>query len=492
MEAGTEGGHEFLDSLAAGTWIIDPDGVTTYMNRAMLDLVGRPWDDIAGRSFLEPFHPDDRRTVQEAVARRRTGASDHYDVRLLHASGREVHVRIHGAPLMLGGAFAGSIAVVTDITDLAAALRAAREGRRDADDASIAKSRFLSWVSHELRTPLNTIAGFAQLLESSLKDPGNRTMAASINTAAAHVNGLVQDLLDYSRAEAHMLEPSLETVDLRGVVDDAVVLAGGSARANQVEVRVDVPELWVVADRRHLLQAVLNLLSNAVKYGGTGSAVHVTAHSEEQRVLLAVADDGPGIAPELQQRVFRPFERLDHEGPVEGVGLGLSIADAFVRAMHGRLTLTSPPGGGATFVIDLPAGVAPGTEPSTGQPVDTAGHLVLYVEDEPLNAALVENIIGFLPGRSLHVEPTVAGGISAVQRLRPTLVLLDLNLPDGSGLDVLRVIRDTPELAATPVFILSADATEQASSRALAAGADRFITKPFNLKEFISLLETVT
>ena len=118
--------------------------------------------------------------------------------------------------------------------------------------------------------------------------------------------------------------------------------------------------------------------------------------------------------------------------------------------------------------------------------------LVLYVEDEPLNASLVESIIGLLPGRSLHVEPTVAGGIEAAARLQPALVLLDLNLPDGSGFEVLSSIRANPTLAGVPVFILSADATEQATGRAHELGADRFITKPFNLKEFVGLVEAAT
>ncbi len=144
-----------------------------------------------------------------------------------------------------------------------------------------------------------------------------------------------------------------------------------------------------------------------------------------------------------------------------------------------------------------PAQQSPGAERADdAEPTDpsaSAGNqLVLYVEDEPLNASLVESIVGLLPGRTVHVEPTVRGGIEAVHRLRPALVLLDLNLPDGSGLDVLASIRADPSIATVPVFILSADATEQARKRGLELGADRFLTKPFNLKEFVALIGDAT
>ncbi|MFZ4719494.1 MAG: PAS domain-containing hybrid sensor histidine kinase/response regulator [Ilumatobacteraceae bacterium] len=481
-----------FDSLQVGVWTIDPDGVSTYVNDHLLRLTGLDRTQVVGAPVLEYFHPDDRHTVLDHMRLRRMGASDAYDARLLTRTGDSLHVRIHGSPLLHGGEFVGSVAVVTDLTDLSVAAAERDRALQAAEDSGISTTRFVSWVSHELRTPLNAIAGFAQLLEARLTDTAMQQMAANIVTASSHVMGLVQDLLDYSKADADMLAPQLDRVSMRDVIDECLTLGSGHATDLDVTITTDVVDEWVTADRRHLVQALLNLLSNAVKYGGRGTTVRIVVTRQADRVLCAVTDQGPGIPPELQQRIFRPFERLGGTG-AEGVGLGLSIAESFVRAMHGSLTLSSPDGLGATFTIDLPAAATPGHDsPPPTPPEQLANQLVLYVEDEPLNASLVESIVGLLAGRSLHVEPTVAGGIEAFHRLRPALVLLDLNLPDGTGFDVLAVVRNDAELGSTPVYILSADATEQATSRAHELGADRFITKPFDLKEFIALLEAAT
>lgn len=486
-------GADLLDTLHVGVWCVDADGMSTWANRFMSTLLGLPVEQIVGRPLIDFWYRDDFEIIQTHLRRRREGASDHYDARLQRSDGTPVPVRVQASPLHEAGVFVGAVAFLTDLGDITAAAEARDAALREAQDATIATSRLLSWVSHELRTPLNTISGFAQLLEGAATDPGQRSMAASIVSASAHVNDLVQDLLDYSKAEANVLEPVLVEVRLRSVVDDALALVAGSARDLRVTIDAQVDDEWVTADRRHLVQALLNLLSNAVKYGGQGATVFVTTDSDGDVVRCSITDQGPGIAPELQQRVFRPFERLPNADTIDGVGLGLSIADSFVRAMHGRLSLTSPPGAGATFTIELPVCQRAAEDTgSTESPVAPTNQLVLYVEDEPLNASLVESIIGLLPGRTLHVEPTVKGGIAAVHRLRPALVLLDLNLPDGSGFDVLASVRADPAIAGAPVFILSADATEQTTSRALELGADRFITKPFNLKEFVALIDDAT
>lgn len=484
-------GLEVVDTLHVGVWSVDRDGVSTWANQFMCALLGVSLDDIVGAPLLKYWFRDDHELIQTHLRRRREGASDHYDARLVRGDGTPVPVRVQASPLREDGEFVGAVAFLTDLSDVAAAALERDEALRVAESAAVATTRLLSWVSHELRTPLNTISGFAQLLQETVTVPSQRDMATSIVAASAHVNDLVQDLLDYSKAEANALEPTLEVVALHDVARDAVALVSGAARQNQVSIDLDVPELWVVADRRHLVQAVLNLLSNAVKYGGRGNTVRVHADHDDHAARLTITDEGPGIAADLQQRAFQPFERLDPDDSTDGVGLGLSIAHSFVRSMHGTIRLVSAAGAGASFTIELPVGSSTPVDPGAPAAAVT-NQLVLYVEDEPLNASLVESIIGLLPGRTLHVEPTVRGGIEAATRLRPALFLLDLNLPDGTGFDVLAAVRADPGLAHTPVFILSADATEQATARALELGADRFITKPFNLKEFVALVEDAT
>ena len=482
---------DLVDTLHVGVWFVDGDGVATWANRFMCTLLGISLEGLVGQPLLQFWYRDDHELIHAHLRRRREGVSDHYDARLVRADGTPVPVRVQASPVHEGGEFVGAVAFVTDLSDVVAAAAERDEALRVAESAAMSTSRLLSWVSHELRTPLNTIGGFAQLLEESVSVPTQREMASSIVAASAHVDNLVQDLLDYSKAKANVLEPTLETVALHQVVHEAIALASGAARQHKVIIDTQVSELWVVADRRHLLQAVLNLLSNAIKHGGHGKAVRVHADADERAVRLTITDQGPGIAPDLQQRAFQPFERLDPDDSTAGVGLGLSIADSFIRSMNGSIRLVSAAGAGASFTIELPIGSNTPTAAAVPS-APAANQLVLYVEDEPLNASLVESIIGLLPGRRLHVEPTVRGGIEAAKRLQPALFLLDLNLPDGTGFDVLAAVRADPALAAAPVFILSADATEQATARARELGADRFITKPFNLKEFVTLVEDAT
>jgi CheY-like chemotaxis protein/anti-sigma regulatory factor (Ser/Thr protein kinase) len=351
-------------------------------------------------------------------------------------------------------------------------------------------------MSHELRTPLSTISGFAQLLHSNLPPGDERDMADSIVAASNHVNGLVRDLLDYSRADADALGPTLSPVSLRAAIDEALELVSGTARDLDVRVDVQVGDEHVLAVHRHLVQVVLNLLSNAVKFGGRGGTVRARSVVVDGCVTCSVTDEGPGIPVDLQLRAFQPFERLDNAKGIAGVGLGLAISEALMRAMKGTLTLSSPPGQGATFTIQLPLALSAEGGQESSPDNDLIGtekaRLVLYVEDEPLNASLMESIVSLLPGRRLLVEPTVAGGISAAAALRPALILLDIHLPDGSGFDVLQAVRADPATAAIPVFVLSADATEQAERHALELGVDRFITKPFNINDFVGLVDEVT
>jgi PAS domain S-box-containing protein len=491
-EAIAAAGIELLEELHVGIWMIDSDGVTTFANRRLANLLAIEPAQMVGRPLLDFFEPADHQLVLAHVSSRRKGQRDEYDARLRRADGSHVPARVHGSPLLVGGEFVGAMAAITDLSDLSAAAVARDSALLAAENSSVTSSRFISWMSHELRTPLNAIAGFAQLLTAELEQPAQRSMAQRIVAASDHVNGLLQDMLDYSKAHADVLEPNVGVVSLAEVVHDAVELVTGVAHDLDVEIHTDLTDVAALADRRHLVQVFVNLLSNAVKYGGRSTQVTVTAVVVGEMVRCSIADEGPGIPLDQQRRVFEPFERLDTVGDVPGAGLGLAIASSFMRAMGGAIELDSAAGEGATFTVVVPTAASAAARMGSEDPTSDQSHLILYVEDEPLNASLVDSIVGLLPGRSLHTEPTVAGGIAAMHRLRPSLILLDLHLPDGSGFDVLRAARSEPRFARTPVFILSADATDQAASRAAELGADRFITKPFNLKEFIVLLETLS
>ena len=391
-----------------------------------------------------------------------------------------------------------------------AARRESRLAQLEAERLNLAKSGFLSRVSHELRTPLNAILGFGQLLDRDLVEQGERETLGQILGAGRHLLAIVDDLLDLSRIESGDLRLSLEPVQVSDVLAEAKALISPAASGAAVGVRqrpVNV-DLYVRADRQRLIQVLLNLVSNAVKYNRRGGNVVVSAGrtGDGSMARLEVADTGNGISEEAIGRLFTPFERLDAASRgIEGTGLGLALARGLVEAMGGTLTLASEEGVGTTVSFELPIATAAELatrRPRTGvlaagaseRPVPDerlrAAISVLYVEDNPSNVRLVEKIFSLSSDLGLHVAGEGSAGVALARELRPDIVLLDLHLPDIPGEQVLAALRGDPELADTPVIIVSADASPAQAKRLLAAGANGYLTKPFDIDQLLAAVRT--
>jgi len=373
--------------------------------------------------------------------------------------------------------------------------------KADAERANLAKSEFLSRMSHELRTPMNAILGFSQLMESDDREPlgpAQRESVGQILAAGRHLLGLINEVLDLARIEAGRLPIAVAPVALAPLVAECLALARPLAETRDITLRDSAagrPDLWVAADPHRLRQVLLNLLSNAVKYNRAGGLVIVeAAPGGAGAVTLAVTDTGEGIPAEQQAHVFEPFQRLGADRTsVEGTGIGLTIARRLMEAMGGTIGLTSAPGLGTSFTLTLPRAEKPAQEergapePAAESPAGGAG-AILYVEDDLANLTLVRHVLARRPGvRLLH---TAHGeeGIAMAASLRPRLVLLDLHLPDIRGEEVLKRLREDPQTRGIPVVIVSASAMPHDCDRLLAAGAERYLTKPFDVPLF---LETV-
>jgi len=373
----------------------------------------------------------------------------------------------------------------------------------EAEKANRAKNEFLSRMSHELRTPLNAILGFGQLLEMDHLSPEQHEGVEQILRGGRHLLGLIDEVLDIAKIEAGRLALSPEPVRISEELREALDLIEPVATARNVLINGDRHETCqrhVLADRQRLKQVLLNLLSNAVKYNRTGGSVTLScAETGTGRLRVKVIDTGPGIPADKMDRLFTPFDRLGAEqSEVEGTGLGLSLSKRLAEAMGGTLGIESTPGVGSTFWLELAIVESPLerfenarepiTAPTAGPPGAPA-RVVLYIEDNFSNLKLIERLLTRRP--EIRLIPAVQGrlGVQLAREHRPDLILLDLQLPDISGHDVLRHLREAPETRDIRIIVISADATPGQIDRLIAAGAWRYLTKPLDVKKCLALLD---
>jgi signal transduction histidine kinase/ActR/RegA family two-component response regulator/CHASE3 domain sensor protein len=358
--------------------------------------------------------------------------------------------------------------------------------------ANDAKNEYLSRMSHELRTPLNAILGFGQLLDIDDLTPEQRDNNDQIMRAGRHLLDLINEVLDIARVESGQLSLSLEPVDVGEAIGDAVALLGPSAAEAAITLEWSCPPsgLLVRADRQRLHQVLLNLISNGIKYSHPGGHVHVTGAADGTSVRIAVSDRGVGIPAGSLDRLFVPFDRLgaDRAG-IEGTGLGLALSQRLVEAMDGTLEARSVLGEGSTFTLTLQLEPATTPTPIRASHAGGAAGTVLYIEDNPTNVALVERVLRQRRGIDLVVASSGSGALALVATMKPDIVLLDLNLPDMPGQEVLQRLRGDPRLQSTTIVVISADASPGQAERLLHAGATHHLPKPVDVTALLAIID---
>jgi signal transduction histidine kinase/ActR/RegA family two-component response regulator len=380
----------------------------------------------------------------------------------------------------------------------------------EARAANQAKSAFLSSMSHELRTPLNAILGFAQILAADnmpTTPEQKKEFSGHILKSGRHLLTLINEILDLAKVEAGALTLSMEPVGLDEILAECRTMIAPLAAGRGVSVLFPEAHMMntvVQADRTRLKQVLLNLLSNAVKYNRDGGAVVLAcASAGPQRLRLSVQDTGMGMSSDQVAALFQPFNRLGQEaGPQEGTGIGLVVTRRLVEMMNGQIGVTSSPGVGSVFWIELATAAPAPRVIENGQadarqapPPSASGarqpHVVLYIEDNPANLKLVQEIVRFRTDLSLLSAPDGHFGLSLARSHLPEIILMDLNLPGMSGFEVLAQLRRDPATSRIPVIALSANAMPREIERGMAAGFTRYLTKPIDIDRFNEAIDGV-
>jgi len=359
-------------------------------------------------------------------------------------------------------------------------------------------------MSHELRTPLSAILGFAQLMESGSPLPtvSQKRSIDQILKAGWYLLELINEILDLAQIESGKLSLSPEPISLAEIMDECQAMI--EPQAKKRDIRMTFPELkfryFVKADRTRVKQVLINLLFNAVKYNKVGGAVVVDCTaSTAERIRISVKDTGEGLTPDKLTQLFQPFNRLGKEtGIEEGTGIGLMVSKRLVELMKGEIGVESTVGVGSVFWIELnltaepqrAAGAAKSTAIAQAQAqADAQLRTLLYVEDNPANLMLVEDLIARRPDIRLLSAADGNRGIEIANASRPDVILMDINLPGISGVQALKILRADPATAHIPVIALSANAIPRDIEKGLEAGFFRYLTKPIKVNEFMDTLD---
>ncbi|MEX2260355.1 MAG: PAS domain S-box protein [Bryobacteraceae bacterium] len=503
--------RSLIESNIDALMTTDPLGIITDLNQQMEALTGCTRDELIGTPFKNYFSDPERAAAGIDLVLSENKVTN-YELTARSKDGKETVVSFNATTFYdrdreLQGVFAAA----RDVTESKRLDQALQEknvelerARTAAEKANLAKSDFLSSMSHELRSPLNAILGFAQLMDSD-SPPPTASQTASINQilhAGWYLLELINEILDLAQIESGKLALSLEPTSLAEVMfecQDMIEPQGQKRGIKMTFPLFDIP-CFVDADRTRLKQILINLLSNAIKYNEpNGTVVVDCATSTPERIRISVRDTGAGLPPNMLMQLFQPFNRLGQErGTEQGTGIGLVMSKRLVELMGGAIGVESTVGLGSVFWFELNLTAAPqlavdlAIPAAIGQPeVPHRAPLrtVLYVEDNPANLRLVEQLIARRPDMRLLTAKDGNLGIRLACANQPEVILMDINLPGISGIEALKILRGNPATAHIPVVALSANAMPRDIEKGLLAGFFRYLTKPIKVNEFMDTLD---
>ena len=503
-----------LNSTAEAIYGTDIDNNCTFCNPACLRLLGyESAEDLIGKNMHTLIHhtrPDgtpyagDECPISHALS---CGENVHSDTELFwRADGSSFPVEFWSYLKIRDGQLIGTVVSFFDITDRKLAAEELQRAVAAADRANRAKSEFLANMSHEIRTPLTAIIGFSDLALESELSPRHHDYISKINSSAVSLLGIINDILDYSKVEAGMLEIEHTPFLLSEVISSITYQVQQKVKAKRLELIIncdsDIPRL-LNGDPLRLGQVLLNLMSNAIKFTEKGEVeLRLTcAVREEQRVnvLFSVRDTGIGLTAEQRSRLFQPFHQAD--GTISrkygGTGLGLSICKRLMETMGSDIQVESEPGRGSVFSFSVWLGIeselrAPDAVTAGAGEArhDFSGARILLAEDNEINRQIIVEILNSV-GAVVDVacNGREAVGIITAAELPYDLVLMDIQMPEMNGYEATRFIREDGRFNALPIIAMTAHAMVDERHNVFAAGMNDIVTKPINIKCFFGTVD---
>jgi PAS domain S-box-containing protein len=510
-----------IENMHEGALVMAHDSTIMYCNQCFAEMLGVPLNKVISTSIYSWVTPDDQQALSTLLQQGET-MQCRGEISLRKQDGALVSTLFSIDALPGTTEHPVFSIVATDLTAqkyqerILAAEHTLRESetafRLIADKANLAKSEFLSSMSHELRTPLHAVLGFAQLMAAATPPPTSKQKNSldQILQSGWHLLNLINQILDLAVIEAGGVTISQEVLPLAAVLQycQAMLESQAQQRGIQMTFPLDCP-FYVHADTIRLKQVMINLLTNAIKYNRVKGSVAVQCMmSGADRVRISIQDTGQGLTQEQVAQLFQPFNRLGKENSgIEGSGIGLVVSKQLVELMDGAIGVESSVGVGSLFWFELAASNAPelvtenpmteslGRIGGADEPHQVAAsalplqRTLLYVEDNPTNLLLIEELI---KGRSyLKLFTAIDGylGYQMAQTYQPDVIMLDINLPDISGFDALKLLREDPATAHIPVIAMSANAMKRDIEKGVEAGFLRYLTKPIKIDELMDVLD---
>lgn len=471
------------DNATVALFITDERQRCVYMNPAAEAMTGYRLDELPDRPLLAAIHPPDSPPRRPEPEDRQLRGTDVF----MRPDGNRYDVAFTASPIRQAGELRGTLLEARDTTEENRARRALEETTAERErlladlaSANAAKDEFLAMLGHELRNPLSPIVTALQLLK--LRGGEAPRELAIIERQVSNMVRMVDDLLDVARITRGKFDLRMEPVEVADLIARAVELASIPLEQRRHHLSLDVkPGLWVHGDPTRLAQALTNLLTNAARYTEPGGHVRVSARAEGPEVVVAVEDDGAGIAPELLPRLFDPFVQGPRSPGQGGLGLGLTLVKDIVTLHHGRVTAASPgPGQGSTFCLRLPA--APRPAPAA------AGRHVLLVDDNADAAELLGEFLRSV-GHDVRVATDPVTALSIVDQFHPEVAVLDIGMPVMDGYELSARLREKPGLAHCPIFSLTGFGQKHDHARSRAAGFVAHLVKPVDARELATLID---